>query len=335
MMNRQIVLASRPQGHPMIVNFKTEEMELAEIKTGEVLLKPLMISVDPYMRERMNDIASTIDPFQLDQPIDSGIVATVIESKSKTLKKGDTVTGILPWASLSIAKADQLRKIDTTIAPAGYYLGLLGRPGLTAYFGLMEIGKPKAGETVVVSAAAGAVGLIVGQLAKIQGCRVIGIVGSNDKCRLLKDKFGFDEAINYKTSHSLERAIAAVCPKGVDIYFDNVGGTVTDAVIANIKQYARVILCGQISSYNIAKAMVGPRLFPKILSARATMQGFMVNDYSDRFPEAYAKLEEWMTEGKLKYKQTVLQGFDKLPQAFLGLFSGENQGKMLVEMEGG
>jgi NADPH-dependent curcumin reductase CurA len=328
----QIVLASRPVGLPTAANFRTEEVDLTEPGADSVLVKPLFISVDPYMRGRMNDAKSYVPPFQLGRPIDGGIVATVVESRSSLLRVGDTVVGSLPWATQSIEKADRLRKVDTGSVPAGYYLGVLGMPGLTAYVGLVEIAKPKAGETVVVSGAAGAVGIIVGQIAKIHGCRVIGIAGTDEKCHMLKEEFGYDGALNYKTSQNLKKDIAQLCPTGVDIYFDNVGGDISDAVIGNINFHARIALCGQIALYNSASPPVGPRLLPMLLTRSVMVQGFINGDYKATFPQAYRDLTAWVTDGKIKYRQTILKGFDKLPEAFLGLFTGANEGKMLVEV---
>jgi hypothetical protein len=328
----QIVLASRPAGLPAADNFRTEEVELNEPGADSVLLKPLFISVDPYMRGRMNDAKSYVPPFQIDKPIDGGVVATVVESKSTLLKAGDTVVGNMPWATRCVERADRLRKVDIQSIPAGYYLGVLGMPGLTAYVGLAEIAKPIAGETVVVSGAAGAVGIIVGQIAKIYGCRVIGIAGTDEKCRMLKDEFGFDGAVNYKTSQHLKQDIALLCPAGVDIYFDNVGGDISDAVIANINFHARIALCGQIALYNSTSQPVGPRILPMLLTRSVMVKGFINGDYKAIFPDAYKNLTAWIKDGKIKYKQTVIHGFDKLPEAFLGLFSGANEGKMLVEI---
>jgi hypothetical protein len=328
----QIVLASRPAGLPAADNFRTEEVELNEPGADSVLLKPLFISVDPYMRGRMNDAKSYVPPFQIDKPIDGGVVATVVESKSTLLKAGDTVVGNMPWATRCVERADRLRKVDIQSIPAGYYLGVLGMPGLTAYVGLAEIAKPIAGETVVVSGAAGTVGIIVGQIAKIYGCRVIGIAGTDEKCRMLKDEFGFDGAVNYKTSQHLKQDIALLCPAGVDIYFDNVGGDISDAVIANINFHARIALCGQIALYNSTSQPVGPRILPMLLTRSVMVKGFINGDYKAIFPDAYKNLTAWIKDGKIKYKQTVIHGFDKLPEAFLGLFSGANEGKMLVEI---
>ena len=332
MNTKQIVLASRPKGMATVDNFRFENIDLPEMQVGDVLLKGLYYSVDPYMRGRMNDAKSYAPPFQVDQSIEGGVVATVIESKSDHFKAGDIVIGGLPWREQIIASEKSIKKIDTAIAPASYYLGILGMPGLTAYFGLMHIGKPKPGETVVVSGAAGAVGVVVGQLAKIHGCRVIGIAGSDEKIKLLKEEFGFDDAINYKTTTDMKKAIAALCPNGVDIYFDNVGGEISDAVISNINFNARIPLCGQIALYNSPEEPVGPRLQPMLLTRSVLMQGFIVGNYQGMYPEAIPLLAQWVKEGKLKFTETIVHGFDQLPSALIGLFKGENTGKMIVEI---
>lgn len=331
MKTEQIVLASRPKGLPVMDNFRTEEIELPGLKAGEILLSGLYYSVDPYMRGRMNDAKSYVPPFEIDKPLMGSVIGKVIESKSEKFKVGEVVLGNLPWQKIFIASENQLTKIDTNLAPASYYLGILGMTGLTAYFGLMHIGKPKAGETVVVSGAAGAVGIVVGQIAKIQGCQVVGIAGSDDKINLLKTDFGFDEAINYKTTSDMNKAIAAACPKGVDVYFDNVGGEISDAVINNINFHARIPLCGQISLYNSTETPMGPRLQPMLLTRSVLMQGFIVSNFQAQFPEGISKLAQWVKEGKLKFKETMEQGFENLPKALLGLFSGENTGKMVVK----
>jgi len=331
MTTEQIVLTSRPKGTPTLDNFRCENSTLPQVQVGEVLLKGLYYSVDPYMRGRMNDAKSYVPSFQLDQPLEGGAIAEVIESKSADFKTGDLVLGSLPWSREFIASEKNLRKIDSIIAPPSYYLGILGMTGLAAYFGLMDIGKPKAGETVVVSGAAGAVGLVAGQIAKIQGCRVIGIAGTDEKIKLLKEDFGFDEAINYKTITDMKNVIAAVCPKGVDIYFDNVGGEISDAVISHLNFHARIALCGQISSYNSSDISMGPRLQPMLLTRSVLMQGFIIGNYQARFPEGIKKLAQWLKEGKLKYTETIVLGFEQLPTALLGLFKGENTGKMIVK----
>lgn len=331
MTTTQIVLASRPKGLPTLENFKVEDVELPVIRDDEVLLEGIYYSVDPYMRGRMNDAKSYVPPFETGKPLSGGVVAKVIESKSGNFKSGDIITGNLPWRKKMIAAEKDIRKIDTAIAPASYYLGILGMTGLTAYFGLMHIGKPKAGETVVVSGAAGAVGMAVGQIATIQGCYVVGMAGSDEKIKLLKEEFGFDDAINYKTTPDIKKAISAACPKGVDIYFDNVGGEISDAVISNINFHARIPLCGQISLYNSTETPMGPRLQPMLLTRSVLMQGFIIGNFQSEFPEGIKQLATWVKEGKLKSTETIEHGFEKLPQALLGLFKGDNTGKMIVE----
>ncbi len=301
------------------------------MKAGEILLKGIYYSVDPYMRGRMNDAKSYAPPFVIDKPIYGGALGKVMESKSDQFKPGDVVVGTFPWQEEFIASEKDARKIDTNLAPPSYYLGVLGMTGLTAYFGLMHIGKPKAGESVVVSGAAGAVGIVVGQIAKIQGCRVVGIAGSNEKTKLLTTEFGFDEAINYKATPDMTKAIAAACPSGVDVYFDNVGGEISDAVIKNIAFHARIPLCGQISLYNTTEAPMGPRLQPMLLTRSVLMQGFIVGQFQNQFPEGIQHLAQWIKEGKLKTTETIEHGFENLPKALLGLFKGENTGKMIVE----
>jgi len=331
MNTQQIVLASRPVGLPTLDNFRFENIELPDLQHSEVLLDGLYYSVDPYMRGRMNDAKSYVPPFQIDQPISGTVLARVVKSKSDDLKPGDFISGNLPWRVQTIAPSKGLSKIDASVAPLIYHLDVLGMTGLTAYFGLMEIGKPKAGETVVISGAAGAVGLVVGQIAKIQGCRVVGIAGSDEKIQLLKDKYGFDDAINYNTAPNLKMAISTSCPNGVDIYYDNVGGEISDAVISNINFHARIPLCGQISLYNSTEKPVGPRLQPMLLTRSVLMQGFIVSNFKSQFPDAISHLAKWVKEGKITSAQTIVHGFNELPTALLGLFKGANIGKMIVE----
>ncbi len=328
---KQIVLSSRPQGKPVKENFEIKNIAIPELGDKEILLEAMFFSVDPYMRGRMNDAKSYAPPFELGKPITGGVIAKVVKTNSSNFKENDIVTGNLPWQQHCIATENSLLKIDTSIAPASYYLGVLGMPGLTAYFGFMQIGKPKSGDTVVVSGAAGAVGLVVGQIAKMHGCRVIGIAGSDEKLRLLKEDFGFDEVINYKTCTNVEKAITDACPNAVDIYFDNVGGATSDAVIKNINFNARIVLCGQIALYNSTEIPMGPRIQPMLLTRSVLMQGFIVGNYQSQFTEGTKQLATWIKDGKLKYKETIVKGFDQLPEALLGLFEGDNIGKMIVE----
>jgi leukotriene B4 12-hydroxydehydrogenase/15-oxo-prostaglandin 13-reductase len=330
MQNQTIRLASRPTGTPTAENFQFETTEVPSPGSGQVLLKTRYVSVDPYMRGRMSAGKSYVEPFEVGEPIAGGVVAEVVESQLDTLPVGSVVVGNLPWQQYSLSDGKGLQQIPTGPAPISYFLGLLGMPGLTAYFGLLDICQPKPGETVVVSGAAGAVGMVVGQLAKIKGARVIGTAGSDEKVAYLKE-LGFDEAINYKTANVAE-ALAAAAPNGVDCYFDNVGGEITDAVYDLLNKHARIALCGQIASYNATEAPVGPRPEGKLLKTSARLQGFIVSDYLPQWPEGVQQLTEWYSQGKLKFEETITEGFDQIPNAFLGLFKGENTGKAIVKV---
>jgi hypothetical protein len=279
----------------------------------------------------MNDAKSYVPPFELNKPIQSGIVAEVTESKNPEFKKGDLVTGITGWKEYQTSTGKGLTKIDKNASSLSSYLGVLGMTGITAYMGLIEIARPKAGETIVVSGAAGAVGSVVGQIGKILGCHVVGIAGSDEKVELLKSKFGFDDAINYKTTPDLKATIKNACKNGVDIYFDNVGGDISDAVMSNLNKHARIPVCGAISMYNSTMVPMGPRIQPIIVTKSAMMQGFIVSDFYEKFPVAIKQLSAWLKEGKLKYTETIVEGFDNTPQAFLDLFEGKNEGKMVVK----
>lgn len=331
MTTKQIILQSRPSGVPTLQNFKLENTTLDQLQPGEVLLKGLYYSVDPYMRGRMNDAKSYVAPFKINEPLEGGAVATIVESKSDNFKVGDTVVGRFPWKEMFVSKDDDLQKVDTNVPELSYYLSILGMTGLTAYFGLMDICKPKSGETVVVSGAAGAVGMVVGQIAKLQGCHVVGIAGTDEKAKTLIEDFGFDQVINYKTTTDIYKSVKDACPNGVDAYFDNVGGEISDAVISAINFHARIALCGQISLYNSKETPMGPRLQPMLLTRSVLMQGFIVGNYQDRFSEGIKQLASWVQEGKLQFTQTIEEGFDQLPTALLGLFEGVNTGKMIVK----
>ncbi|WP_107727543.1 NADP-dependent oxidoreductase [Desmospora activa] len=330
-MNRRILLAERPKGMPNQHTFRLEEMAVPELKDGEVLIRTVYLSVDPYMRGRMNDGKSYIPPFPLSEVLTGGIVGQVVTSRADRFQSGDVVLGMLGWQDYSVARADELTLINPELAPPSTALGVLGMPGLTAYFGLMDIGSPKTGETVVVSGAAGAVGSVVGQIAKIQGCRVVGIAGSEEKCRYLTEELGFDAVIDYK-AETWKEELKQACPDGIDIYFDNVGGEVSDAVISLINPFARIPLCGQIALYNLEKSDIGPRVQPALLVNRVLMKGFIVSDYSDRFQEGLAQLGQWVSQGKLRYRENMVEGLENAPDAFLGLFRGENIGKQLVKV---
>lgn len=328
-MPKQILLKNRPTGMPTHENFEIRETEIRQPGQGELLIRTVYISVDPYLRGRMNDTKSYIPPFQLNEVISSGVIGQVEESQSDLFKKGDLVLGSLGWEEYSIAKETTVRKIDSTIAPASSYLSVLGMTGLTAYFGLIDIGKPKTGETVVVSGAAGAVGSIVGQIAKLKGCRVVGIAGSTDKVKYLVEELGFDAAINYKTQ-DVGETLKEVCQNGIDVYFENVGGKVTDAVYPLLNNFARIPVCGSISSYNNETEDIGPRVQSYLIKTSSLMQGFTVGNYSSRFDEGIQALAGWLKEGKLKYEETITEGFDNTIEAFLSLFKGANLGKAIV-----
>ncbi len=331
-MNKVILLDKRPVGIPALTDFKFTNEELPVLKVGEVLLKTVYVSVDPYLRGRMKDTKSYVPPFQLGQPVQSGIIAEIIDSLNDNFKKGEYVVGSLKWAEYQISNGKGLTKVDPDAASLSAYLGVLGMTGLTAYLGFRNLGLPKAGETVVVSGAAGAVGNVVGQIAKIMGCRVVGLAGSDEKIESLKSRFGYDEAINYKTSANLEDAVKNACPDGVDIYFDNVGGNVSDAVLANIKYKSRIVICGAISLYNDTEPAMAPRVEGRLVVNSATMSGFIISDFAEQFPEGIQQLTTWLKEGKITQCETVVDGFDSIPQAFIDLFDGKNEGKMIVKI---
>lgn len=327
----EIHLSKRPVGLPGPDTYAFVERDLPHLQDGELCVKSMYVSVDPYMRNRMNDVKSYVPPFELNKPLHGDVVAQVVESKNPNFAVGDFVAGVLNWAEYSISKGKGLRKIDTTLGPLTTALNVLGLPGMTAYCGLLQIGRPKAGETVVVSGAAGAVGMIVGQIAKLTGCRVVGIAGSSEKCNLLTTQLGFDAAVNYK-SGALKSHLREACPDGVDLYFDNVGGDVTDAVLPLLNDYARIPLCGQIALYNLEQPEMGPRNWVHLLIHRAKVQGFIVSDFSDMMPEALKDLAAWLRAGKLQSRESVVEGFENIPDAFLGLFRGDNIGKQLVKI---
>jgi NADPH:quinone reductase len=332
--NRKILLASRPEGVPTLDNFEIADAEMPQPQAGEILLRTLYLSVDPYMRGRMSDRKSYIPPFALNEVITGGGVAEVVESRTDAFQPGDIVAGQLDWQLYSVAQGANasLRKVDPTLAPVTTALGVLGMPGLTAYFGLLDIGQPVAGETVVVSGAAGAVGTLVCQIAKIRNCRVVAIAGSDEKNRYLTDELGVDAALNYKTSTDLIAALKEACPDGVDVYFDNVGGEISDNVMPLLNHGARIVICGQISLYNLEGQDVGPRLQPYLLVHSALMRGFIITDYAARSAEGIRQLGQWLAAGKLKFAENIVEGFEHTPQAFLGLFSGDNLGKQLAKV---
>jgi NADPH-dependent curcumin reductase CurA len=330
--NRKILLASRPKGMPDESNFSMTQDRMPNIKDGEVLIKTLYLSVDPYMRGRMSDAKSYAQPYKVGEPFVGGIVGKVVESNNEKYEVGGYIEGRLDWAEYNVSDGSNIRRLNRDQAPVSTSLHVLGMPGLTAYFGLLHIGQPTEGETVVVSGASGAVGTIVGQIAKLNGCRVVGIAGGEDKCAFLTNELGFDAAINYKTTPSLREALKEACPNGVDVYFDNVGGEVSDAVLTLINFQARIVICGQISQYNLEKPEMGPRVAGQLLTKSALMKGFIVSDYAQHNKEGLTQLTQWMQEGKLQYRENIVEGFENAVDAFLGLFRGDNIGKQLVKV---
>lgn len=332
-MTKTILLNQRPEGLPKLSDFKFTNETVAEIQAGEILLQTRYVSVDPYLRGRMNDVKSYIPPFELHKPIVSIAVAEVLESKNSGFKKGEFVSGMLQWKEMQVSDGSDLMRVDPNKAPLSAYLGVLGMTGLTAYLGLTVIGKPKKGETLLVSGAAGAVGSIVGQIGRILGMRVVGIAGSDEKVELLKNEFKFDDAINYNTCSDMVGAINTACPNGVDIYFDNVGGPIADAVLFTINDFARIVQCGAISIYNETKMPKSIPVHPFLIRKRALMQGFIVFDFKEKFPHAIKELSQLLRDGELKYSESIVEGFDQIPQAFIDLFHGKNKGKMVVKVE--
>jgi NADPH-dependent curcumin reductase CurA len=331
-LNRRIVLASRPEGWPTEANFRLEEMPLPQPGPGEFLVRCEYLSVDPYMRGRMNDRASYADPVRIGDVMTGEAVGNVAASKNDAYPVGTFVSGMFGWQEFAVSSGQGCRRVDPQVAPISTALHVLGMPGMTAYFCLLESCKAKAGDQVVVSGAAGAVGSIVGQIAKIAGCRVLGIAGSQEKIDWITGELGFDAGLNYRETTDYEAALRQLCPRGVDVYYDNVGGPITDAIFPLLNLYARVGICGQISQYNLAEQEYTPRFLWHLIVKRARIQGFLVFDYFHRAQEALARLVEWVGTGRIKYRETITDGLENAPQAFIGMMRGENIGKQLVRL---
>jgi NADPH-dependent curcumin reductase len=330
--HRRVVLAQRPRGEPSESDFRIEEVPVPDCGPKEVLVRSIYLSLDPYMRGRMRDVASYAPPVGIGEVMTGGTVGQVVASNHPGFRVGEIVEDRLGWQEFALSTGVSLRKIDPTLAPISLSNGVLGMPGMTAYFGLLEVGRPRPGETVVVSAASGAVGQIVGQIAKINGCRVVGIAGGAKKCGFVKNELGFDDCVDYKAGGNLSEAIKRACPNGVDVYFDNVGGAVTDAVILNLNFFSRIALCGSISGYNAETPEMGPRLFMTFVGKRVNMRGFIVWDFNQHYPAALKQMGEWVRTGKVKYKEDIVQGIENAPRAFIGLLNGENFGKLQVQL---
>ena len=331
-LNHQFKLIARPQGNVKPTDFSYQSEPLRDPLDGELVIKNLYISLDPAMRGWMNESkASYIPPVELGDVMRAIAVGQVVASKNAQFAVGEYVNGLLGMQEYAYSNGQGLTKVDPKLAPLPLYLSTLGMPGLTAYFGLLDVGKPKAGETVVVSGAAGAVGAVVGQIARIKGARVIGIAGGADKCRYLVEELGFDGAIDYKKENVME-ALKIHCTKGVDVYFDNVGGDILDAVLTRLARGARIVICGAISQYNNTAPVKGPANYLALLVNRASMTGIMVADYYPRAMEAIVAMGGWITEGKLKSREDIQSGLENFPDVFAKLFSGENNGKLVLKV---
>lgn len=333
--NRRIVLASRPQGAPVTDNFRIENAEIPSPNEGELLLRSVYLSLDPYMRGRMSDAKSYADPVAIDETMVGGTVCQVVESKHGNFDKGEWVLAFTGWQDYGISDGEGLIKMGMNPTHPSYALGVMGMPGFTAYMGLLDIGQPKEGDTLVVAAATGAVGSMVGQIGKLKGCRVIGVAGGAEKCDYAKTQLGFDECIDHKADDFAEQ-LAKACNKGIDVYFENVGGKVFDAVMPLLNTGARIPLCGLISQYNATSLPEGPdrmsMLMAQLLIKRIKMQGFIIfDDYADRYGEFAADMAKWLAEGKIHYREHLVDGLESAPEAFIGLLEGKNFGKLVVQ----
>ncbi|HQT60339.1 MAG TPA: NADP-dependent oxidoreductase [Acidiphilium sp.] len=329
--SRQFRLIRRPVGLPKRDDFEYRVEPARKPEEGEIMVGVEYISLDPAMRGWMNEGKSYIKPVGLGEVMRAGAVGTIIESRAAGFAAGDVVTGPFGVQSVATIAAKDCLKVDPSLAPKPLFISTLGMPGMTAYFGLLAVGEPKAGETVVVSAAAGAVGALVGQIAKIQGCRVVGIAGREDKCRYIVDELGFDAAIDYK-SESVPERLRETCPNGIDVYFDNVGGQILDDCLARINLRARIVICGAISQYNSTTPVRGPANYLSLLVNRARMQGMIVFDWADRYPEGMQAMAGWLRQGKLKSREDIVDGLENFPETLLKLFSGDNFGKLITKV---
>lgn len=330
--SREVRLKKRPVAMPKPDDFEIATVEVSNPQSGQLLVRNRYMSVDPYMRGRMVDRKSYTPPFQLGQPLQGGCVGEVIESHNEQFSVGDYVLGMLGWREWYLSDGRHLQKIDPDIAPLQSYLGVAGMPGQTAYFGLLDIGQPKEGETVFVSAASGAVGATACQIAKIKGCRVVGSAGSDHKVAWLLEEAGINAAFNYKATENLINTLAKQCPDGIDVYFENVGGEHLEAALTLMNNHGRIPCCGMIAQYNATERVRGPSNLATIIGKRIKLQGFIVTDYAPRRAEFYDDMGKWIANGQMKWQETILEGIENAPRAFIGLFKGDNLGKMLVKL---
>ena len=329
--SKEIHLKNRPEGLSAKSDFELAEVTLPAVNEGELLVQNVYMSVDPYMRGRMYDRKSYFPPFQIGQPLEGGCVGRVIESKNEGFSVGDYVLAMLGWREYFVSGGDGLTKIDPSLAPVQSYLGAVGMTGLTAYVGLLHIGELKEGQTVFVSAAAGAVGSIVCQIAKLKGCYVVGSAGSDEKIAWLVEEAGIDAAFNYKTTDDVIAEVGRHFPEGIDVYFENVGGVHLEAALEHMNINGRMVMCGMISTYNDVKPLPGPVRLSYVISKKLTMKGFIIMDHFDKLGPFFADMGKWIADGKIKWKETIVDGIENAPEAFIGLFKGANFGKMIVK----
>ena len=330
--NQQIQLLRRPEGMPVAGDFELVSLPVADINENEVLIKNLWMSVDPYMRGRMIDRESYIPPFEIGGVLEGGAIGEVVESNNPNFTVGQKVAHMSGWREYFITSGEDLQALPESPIPEQAFLGVLGMPGMTAYTGLLKIGELKEGDSVFVSAASGAVGAIVCQIAKLKGCYVVGSVGSDAKADYLKNELGVDAVINYKTSQDLTADLAAACPNGIDVYFENVGGNHLEAALNIMNDHGRIAVCGMIDQYNATTPVPGPANLAQIIIKKLKIQGFIVFEHWDQYPAFVQKMGQWIQEGKVTYRETVYEGIASSPEAFMGLFTGKNTGKMLVKL---
>lgn len=333
--NRQVLLASHPHGEPTADNFELVESDIPSPASGQMLLRTIYLSLDPYMRGRMNAGESYAPPVEIGQVMQGGAIGEVVESKLRGFQAGDIVVAPIGWQEYALSDGSGVEKFDPALGPITYGLGVLGMPGLTAYTGLLTIGQPHPAETLVVAAASGAVGSVVGQIARIKGCRVIGIAGGPDKCRFVKEELGFDECLDHRESGLAER-LREVCPTGIDVYFESVGGAVFDAVLPQLNRFARIPVCGLIAHYNATGLPEGPDRLPllmqAILTKRLTFRGFIVSDFADQTPQFLSDVSGWLREGRIKYREDISDELANAPRELIGLLKGENFGKKIIRV---
>lgn len=333
--NRQLVLQRRPQGVATHDDVQLREAPIGRPGENQILVRNHYLSIDPAIRDWMSERPSYLPSIVLGDPVRSTVIGEVIESRHPKFKPGQLAVGIGGWEDYSVADGDAFGPVELQEGDEEqHYLSIYGAVGMTPYFGLIDAGKPQPGQTVLVSAAAGAVGSLVGQIARIKGCRAVGIAGSEEKCRWIVEELGFDAAINYRTTKDMVAAIGEACPQGVDVYFDNVGGEILDATLLNLNKDARVVFCGAISSYNSTQPVPGPFNFWQILARSATVEGYLVSDYLDRFPEGIEQMRQWVGEGRIRFREQVVDGLENTLDAFNLLFEGRNEGKLLVRLTG-